>query len=187
MAAAMTARLVDKDAVDDVNNVAKLMGLMAGAEAGLKQSRADAKMALEARHAMFAKVMVNGGLDLLSGLASKNPGTLPVGLALTFATPSIVEALPAAPLRELSVAENSVKEDASRLRQSIAQALITHGELQAPADQAWFDAGAINIRADSQRGSFEGWWSRRGRPATRYDDEAQLAFDDGRDEWAEPT
>jgi hypothetical protein len=182
MAAAMTAKLRNSDGPDDLSNMAKLEGMIAGAEADLKQSRDDAKNAMDARHKMFIKVMVNGGLDVLAGAATKIPATMPLGLALTLTTPAITEALPAGPLRDLNVTEDSLEEDRSRLRQSVVQALILDGTVPAPTTD-WFQRGAMTVQDDDQRSSFNAWWGVRDKKVTDYEKDPQNAFNSGVTEW----
>jgi hypothetical protein len=174
--AATAARFTKNDAADDFSNFARLLGAMSSTEAGHKRSLIEAQVAAQTRQATFVKVLVNGGTDVIAAVASGNPATLPIGLALTFAAPALIEALPSTPLPDLAPVDSIHEANLGRLQVPLVQGLIDAGKLPPPVGKPWFQNGVIQLESPEDIGGFAAWWGSRAARYTTHEEFARFVF-----------
>jgi hypothetical protein len=155
-----------------------LAGLMAPTGLGREYAQITTQSEKEARNATMVKILVNSGVDAMAAGLGANPATLPLGIAMAAAAPSLTERLPSGSPADYTSIEDEIRRGQERFQLPVAQGLISSGHLDAPVGRSWFRGGYIRIQDDEEAKDFEKWWTTRGEDFTDYEMKARFPYND---------
>lgn len=153
-----------------------LAGLMAPTGLGREYDAITTEAETNARRATMMKVLVNGGVDAIAAGLGPNPATMPLGLAITAATPALTEAMPVASPPDYTSIKKAILAGDERFQLPVAQGLISCKEIPPPVEQPWFRDGQIQILSGKEADQFETWWSLQPDGVTAYEEKAKYAY-----------